>query len=1280
MTDFVSLHNQTDFSILDSVISTKALFNKAKELGQTAIAVTDHGTLAGTWDAFKISKTTGVKLIIGCECYFKDEPNSQDRLRHIVFLAKNAIGYKNLLTINKFGFDQSTLIGKRVYPIIDWNLLEKYSEGLICLTACGNGIINQLLMNKEFDKAEQTILRLKDIFGENLGLEIQPNNMKRGSNIFNDEIDQQFLNRRNIELGKKFNIKVVPTCNAHYLNKEDSETHDVLLAIGSHQPIYSNFRLRYPVSDFYLKSADEVKSFFARNYGDECAEELCNNTVYFANMCENPEWIDPKYSNPSGKELPIFPVKDEPDYQQFIEWSKIQPSNIQLLDEDKQYLRYLCSIKFNSRIKNVPDDKLNEYYARIEEELDVLEFHGFSSYMLIVADYINWSRKNGIAVGAGRGCLFADGLVLSENGFKKIKDIKPGDKVYSHTGKLQKVIDTFEYKINEFCTKINTEYSFKDLVFTNDHKLYAAKQRLTKNYLNSSKDTRKKIKKYDILDNPTWIPISELNVGDFIFMPFVKRTIDSTIIPTSINIKKSSTKNSNLDLNLTIPIDNDFIYFLGRWVGDGWITNHNSDSYEVGLAFNSNDIKSINWFETYLNKYFNCCKVKSKTKKLVQLVVHNKSFFSFIESIFPNYNKTSESKHLPIFFRNLSNDQLLLLLEGYLESDGYVEKLSNGSNYRFSCDSTSERLILELRELLNYLKLKSYVSIRKPFTIQSKNKYYNCKTSYKLRFTNKPCKEEGYWVKIKSLIKEKCDKVYDINVDVDHSYITQNFAAHNSVGGSLVAYLLGIHQADPIKHGLIFARFHNKEKSSFPDIDTDFAPSGRDLVQNYLKQKYGEDHVAHVSNVNTITPKVYARDIARACELGGSRESAIKIGNDVADCIPAEIHSIDEAYEKIPLFVEYCKKYPEFIKFKQICGKYRAWSTHAGGIIISKRSLIGLIPLRKDKDGALAIEYDKEKAEENGLVKMDMLGLSTLDIISEAMKLIKESGKQMSDDTIDYDQYDEKTYNLISSGDTFGVFQLGTSGGTIDLCRRIKPENIGEIANINGLARPSARDMRNDFIATKNGKKEMALLHPSLQRGFGSTYGFGLYEECLMYLAQDVAGWSLHEADRLRKLTKEKGKNPEKARKWRLEFIDNAVKNNVNEEIAKRIWDEVVDKFQGYGFNKSLHFSEYIDTYTPDGIFISTKYIKDIQPNDYIRSRDEISKKDIYVKVLDKHNHGVLPLVEVELTTGEKVKCTMNHKFRVEENGEMHPLWKIIKEDWTIIINTVDINADQKRL
>ncbi|HWZ23098.1 MAG TPA: PHP domain-containing protein, partial [Cytophagaceae bacterium] len=301
MTDFVSLHNHTHFSILDALSSPKDLLNRAKELGQKAVAITDHGSIGAAWDAFKASKGTDVKLIIGCEMYFLDDVTKKnERFRHIILLAKNAIGYKNLLTLNKEGFDNSVVYTKRVYPLIDWKLLEKYSEGLVCLTSCSNGIIAQLLMTKKSDEAEVALKKLMGIFGDDLGLEIQANALKRGSNLYNDIIEQATVNRWLINLGKKHNVRVVATTNSHYIKKEDHETHDMLLAIGSHQPTYSNFRLRYDCPDFYMKTGDEVKTFFERNFGSDYAEEVCANTIYFADKCEEPLWIDPKYSNPSG--------------------------------------------------------------------------------------------------------------------------------------------------------------------------------------------------------------------------------------------------------------------------------------------------------------------------------------------------------------------------------------------------------------------------------------------------------------------------------------------------------------------------------------------------------------------------------------------------------------------------------------------------------------------------------------------------------------------------------------------------------------------------------------------------------------------------------------------------------------------------------------------------------------------------------------------------------------------------------------------------------------------
>jgi len=226
-----------------------------------------------------------------------------------------------------------------------------------------------------------------------------------------------------------------------------------------------------------------------------------------------------------------------------------------------------------------------------------------------------------------------------------------------------------------------------------------------------------------------------------------------------------------------------------------------------------------------------------------------------------------------------------------------------------------------------------------------------------------------------------------------------------------------------------------------------------------------------------------------------------------------------------------------------------------------------LVPLRTDKNGVTSLEYDKDVAEENGLVKMDVLGLSTLDIIDNTEKLIRENGKEAP--IVDYEGYDQKTYDLISSGDTYGVFQFGTSAGTIDLCRKIKPKNIEDLAVVTTLARPASKDIRDDFVKARSGQKKVELMHSSLGDALNPTFGYPLYDESLLILAKDVAGWDLDDADKLRKLTKEKGKNPEKVKKWKEEFIEGAVKKGMAKEIAIKIWEVIIEPFGKYSFNKS---------------------------------------------------------------------------------------------------------------
>lgn len=1244
MKDYCSLHNHTTFSIMDSLIKSSEIFKKAKELGQSAIAITDHGTLAAAHDSLKYSREAGVKLLMGCEFYFVDDVSQENnKLRHIILIAKNAIGYKNLLHLSKEGFSHNIQMFKKVIPRIDWKLLESHSEGVICTTACGGGIISQLINTRKLDEAKIQTKRLKDIFGNNLGLEIQPHGMRRVANLYKDYEDQNFTNHQLIKLGKELDIKVVAATDAHYLTPDQHSAHDVLLAIGSGQPITSGNRLKY-IPEFHVKSREEVYNFFANRYPDQ-ADEFCDNSLYFSDLCEIPNWIDPKFSNSSGKELPEFPVKNQLDYQTFKNWQKDQSEKIQSLPDDAAYLRYWCDRDFNRLLPYVTD-KRSEYLARLDEEYDVIEYHGFSSYMLIVADFINHCKTNNVSVGAGRGCLAGGTKVLTINGFKQLDQIIIGDQVYTHTGKVKPVIETFKYDVSkEELIEVRTENSFDPIIMTSDHKVFASKSVETDRYKSYRNNSRclNNIKRWENLIPPSWIPISELKENDYIYTTTPQSTIknieridlasyvqenikiydnylEQTIPcdnklsirylykitgisrnclkfikkngfkPISNGIKMTRhikaceklskflgydvsvwAKNTNVEIyKLTrfLDLDEEFIYILGRWTGDGWWRN-TKGIYNIGIAFHSSD-ESINRIENFFIKHgFKTYRCYHKTKKLIQLMVVGKLIYSLFKSLFKDYKSTSNTKHFPEFFRNLSPNLSRQLLLGLIHSDGHISE-------RYNIDSTSIRLINEVKEVLLYLGIASSVHTRKSWL----RGVYKCKQSYKIRFNkiafNSIFIKSGYYSKITSLKPIKNDYVYDINIDEDHSYLTSNYVVHNSVGGSLIAYLLNIHIADPIKYGLIFARFHNKEKQAYPDIDSDFESAGKTFVQNYIRNKYGEENFAHVSNIMMMKPKGYAKDISRAFVYGGNQKAAVEVGIAISDTIPQEINdtcSLEKAIEQAPLFGEYAdkEKYKELKLYaKDLNSLPKAWSTHAGGVVIGKRPLVEIVPLRRDKDNEVAIEYEKERVEANGLVKMDILGLSTLDIVKTTHKIIKETGKTPPPKQLDYDLNDKKTYDLISEGKTLCVFQLGESAATIDLCKKIQPKCIEDLAQINTLARPQAKELRQDFIDARNDGKKIELLHPSLEKAFLPTWGFPIYEECLMEVGRDVAGWNLNEADRLRKLTKDKGKNPEKIAKWRLEFIDDAVRNkNIDREMATRIWDEIIDKFQGYAFNHS---------------------------------------------------------------------------------------------------------------
>jgi len=464
---------------------------------------------------------------------------------------------------------------------------------------------------------------------------------------------------------------------------------------------------------------------------------------------------------------------------------------------------------------------------------------------------------------------------------------------------------------------------------------------------------------------------------------------------------------------------------------------------------------------------------------------------------------------------------------------------------------------------------------------------YKCVEGFKDKFGELKDEERAdYWERVKKELSVLESRDFSSYMLIVADYI--NWAkdqgmpvgpARGSAAGSLVAYLSGITNVDPIKYGLIFERFHNKEKKSFPDIDSDFSNPG--AVKGYLKQKYGEERVASISNWSTLSPKVTIKDVARSLQIGGDKSSAFKIANHITSIMP-ETKTIEEAVRISPEFAAYMRKYPKL--YENACklqGLTRNWGVHAAGVIIGDRPLYEVVPLRIDhKTGMLVTQWEKNRCEENGYVKMDLLGLKTLTVIEDTFDLIEHSqGKDLTIDDIPLD--DKETFKMIGRGETTGVFQLESS--LTPLCMKIKPLDIEGISDINALGRPSCSPaQRNTYVRRKLGLDNVIYRHPSLSGALEKTYGVSLYEEGMMTIAKDCAGWDLNQADALRKITKLKGKDPDLVLKTQSSFISDCIKvSKMSFRDAKSIWSNEIEPFGDYGFNKSHSISySHISYYT----------------------------------------------------------------------------------------------------
>jgi DNA polymerase-3 subunit alpha len=391
-----------------------------------------------------------------------------------------------------------------------------------------------------------------------------------------------------------------------------------------------------------------------------------------------------------------------------------------------------------------------------------------------------------------------------------------------------------------------------------------------------------------------------------------------------------------------------------------------------------------------------------------------------------------------------------------------------------------------------------------------------------------------------------------------------------SAAGSLAAYLAGITDVDPLKYDLLFERFINPERVSAPDIDVDVSDTRRGEVLDYITRTYGKERVASIVTFGTMAAKAVVRDVGRVLEIPLTEVDRI------AKLIPYEPKvTLSDVETRVPELKAIATEEGPHRRWwdvsKALEGLVRHISTHAAGILISDEPLLSTIPLCKGAHGEILTQYEMNALKDVGLLKLDILGLRTLSVIDDTVRLVSErKGVSLQPEKFPLD--DNSTFRLFRDARTLGVFQL-ESRGMRDYLRKLGPTNIEDIIAINALYRPGplGSDMVDDFIHRKKGQVKVEYLHPLLEPILKTTYGVLLYQEQVMRVAKDLAGFSLGQADLLRRAMG--SKNPEKMEQMRGKFITGAGERKIPSETAESIYNQMA-KFGGYGFNKS-HSAAY---------------------------------------------------------------------------------------------------------
>ena len=1119
MSKFVHLHTHSHYSLLDGLSKVEALVKKAKEFGMEALAITDHGNMHCAVEFYKKAKEAGIKPIIGVEVYMAkgsrlSKISNVDNMRyHLTLLVKNEVGYRNLCKL----VTASHLEGFYYKPRIDREILEKYHDGLICLSGCFSGEIAKLLRNGRVEEAEDVAIYYKKIFHEDYYLEIQPHSPE-----INDKI---------IELSRKLGLPLVATQDSHYTLPEDKPIHEVLLAVQTNNRLDGEDRFTFHDFNVSFKSQEEMANDFKH------LPEAIENTVKIAAKCNFEfklgQTFLPKYEVPDGKDA-------------------------------NSHLRELVQERLPKRFSS-PTDEIKE---RLEYELGVIEKTGFADYFLIVQDFINWAKSHGIVVGPGRGSA-AGSLVSYVLGITDVDPLKynllferflnperismPDIDIDFADRRRDEVLGYIKDKYGEdrvaqiitFGTMaaraavrdagraLGLSYSFCDEIarLIPFHVSTEKTANLPKD-LESVPELKEKYE-HDagakkLLDiamklegvarhasvHACGVVISPQPLVEY--MPLQRSPQDEKAVITQLEMHSVEDLGLlKIDLlglrNLTIIEETIRLIRETRGI-DIKISDIPLQDKETFELLQTAETTGVFQFECLSGDTL----VSNTTlKKLYEKRDKNK-----LESVYVDEGKIHKNRILNVVKSGVKDVYALIAENGW-----YIKATKD---HNFLTDNGWKRLIdlkpgdkVLLKNKARHLLYNLCETCGKQISGQKEGKSrfcYECSA----RFYSNPSKQisRTYMKAARTKFFENGGEVWNKGVNVQNNEVWRETAKKISVAltGISLEARYGREKSEQIKKRSS-QRFSGSGNPMFGKPSPHRKGGVRNDLQHYVRSNWEADF-ARILNLYGVEyeyePKMFVLRNSRGGIIHYTPDFYVKSTNTFYE-IKGWMHDLDQ--EKINLFQEQYSQY-------------------------------NFVLINKTKFAELALRY-------KNLVRWECPRIPERSFKFLEVKEIKYAGKEETYDIA----MEAPGNNFVANG-----FVVHNSSGMRRYMKDLKPTELEDLVALVALFRPGPMELIPSFISRKFGREKIEYLHPKLEPILKNTYGVGVYQEQMMRIARDLAGFTLSEADTLRKAIGKKIKSLLDAQKGKL--INGMIKNGIDKKVAEKIW-ELFPPFARYGFNRS---------------------------------------------------------------------------------------------------------------